>query len=158
MLRLTEIVRSGAMTAVDGVLSLPFAQRRRSRLRARLDDGSEVALILPHGTVLREGDRLRAGPVGPVIAVRAADETLSWATTGDPLLLARAAYHLGNRHIPVQIGEGWIAYEHDHVLDGMVGEMGLRVEVKRIAFEPEAGGYRQAGATGHSHGGHHHEH
>ncbi len=159
-LRLTEIVRSGAVTGVDGVLTLAFAERRRSRFRTRLDDGREAALILPHGTVLRDGDRLRPEEGGPVISVRAAEETLSWATTGDPLLLARAAYHLGNRHVPVQIGEGSLAYPHDHVLDGMVRELGLALEVRQAPFEPEAGGYRQGGNQpgGHGHGGHTHEH
>jgi len=156
LLRLTEIVRSGAVAGVDGVLTLAFAERRRSRLRTRLDDGREVALILPHGTVLRDGDRLRPEQGGPVISVRAAEETLSWATTGDPLLLARAAYHLGNRHVPVQIGEGWVAYQHDHVLDGMMRDLGVELQVRHAPFEPEAGGYRQAGA--HSHGEHTHEH
>jgi urease accessory protein len=152
LLRLTHIVRSGAVTAVDGVLTLAFAERRRSRLRTRLDDGREAALILPHGTVLRDGDRVRAEG-GPVISIRAAEETLSWASTGDPLLLARAAYHLGNRHVPVQLEEGTVAYQHDHVLDGLVRELGLKLEVRQAPFEPEAGGYRQ----GHSHGGHDHD-
>ncbi|MES1208958.1 MAG: urease accessory protein UreE [Pseudomonadota bacterium] len=155
-MRLTQVVRSGAVAGVDGVLTLPFAERRRSRLRTRLDDGREAALILPHGTVLRDGDRLRPEQGGPVISVRAAEEMLSWATTGDPLLLARAAYHLGNRHVPVQLGEGWVAYQHDHVLDGMVRELGLELQVRQASFEPEAGGYRQGGA--HSHGEHTHEH
>ena len=156
LLRLTRIVRTGAVAGVDGVLTLAFAERRRSRLRTRLDDGREAALILPHGTVLRDGDRLRGEEGGPVISVRAADETLSWATTGDPLLLARAAYHLGNRHVPVQIAEGSVAYQHDHVLDGMVRELGLELQVRQAPFEPEAGGYRQGG--GHGDGGHAHEH
>ena len=157
MLRLTQVVRGPAVAAVDAVLTLPFADRRRSRLRVHLDDGREAALILPHGTVLRDGDRLRGEQGEAVVSVRAADETLSWATTGDPLLLARAAYHLGNRHVPVQIGEGYVAYQHDHVLDGMVADMGLRLEVRRAPFEPEAGGYRQSGAA-HTHGGHSHHH
>ena len=156
VLRLTELVGSGAVTPVDGVLTLPFADRRRSRLRARLDDGREVALVLPHGTLLRDGDRVRAGADGAVIAVRAADETLSWATTADPLLLARAAYHLGNRHVPVQLAEECLAYQHDHVLDGMMQQLGLRLQLRKAPFEPEAGGYRQGG--GHGHGGHSHEH
>jgi urease accessory protein len=158
-MRLTEVVRGPAVAAVDGVLTLPFADRRRSRMRVRLDDGREAAVILPHGTVLRDGDRLREEAGAAVVAVRAADEVLSWTTTGDPLLLARAAYHLGNRHVPVQLGEGWVAYQHDHVLDGMIKELGLALEVRRAAFEPEAGGYRQSGAAGHHHhhGGHTHE-
>ncbi|HXJ18738.1 MAG TPA: urease accessory protein UreE [Polyangia bacterium] len=160
MLRLTQVVRGVGVAAVDGVLTLPFADRRRSRMRVRLDDGREAALILPHGTVLRDGDRLQEEGGTSIVSVRAADETLSWATTGDSLLLARAAYHLGNRHVPVQLGEGWVAYQHDHVLDGMIAELGLRLEVRRGPFEPEAGGYRQAGAAPHHHhhGGHAHEH
>ena len=160
LLKLTELVGGGAVTAVDGVLTLPFADRRRSRLRTRLDDGREVALVLPHGSVLRDGDRLRAGEGGAVISVRAAEETLSWATTGDPLLLARAAYHLGNRHVPVQLGEGTLAYQHDHVLDGMIHELGLHLQLRQAPFEPEAGGYRKGGGHGHAHGhgGLDHEH
>ncbi len=92
--------------------------------------------------------------------MRAAEETLSWATTGDPLLLARAAYHLGNRHVPVQIGEGSLAYQHDHVLDGMVRELGL--ELARAAGAVRTRGRRvspgRQSARRHSHGEHTHEH
>jgi urease accessory protein len=153
--RLIEIVPTGA---ANGTLTLPFADRRRSRLRARLDDGREVALLLPRGTHLHDGDRLRDETGGLCVAVRAAEETLSRVGASDPLLLARAAYHLGNRHVPVQIGPGWLAYQHDHVLDDMVAEMGLAVETRRAPFEPEAGGYRQGAGAAHGHGGHSHEH
>jgi urease accessory protein len=153
--RLTEMAPGGA---ANGTLTLPFGDRRRSRLRARLDDGREVALLLPRGTQLHDGDRLRDETGDLVVAVRAAEETLSWARAEDPLLLARAAYHLGNRHVPVQIGPGWLAYQHDHVLDGMVAEMGLAVATRRAPFEPEAGGYRHGAGGAHGHGDHHHEH
>ena len=153
--RLTEIAPAGAAT---GTLTLPFADRRRSRLRARLDDGREVALFLPRGIELRDGDHLRDETGALTVAVRAAEETLSWARADDRLLLARAAYHLGNRHVPVQIGLDWLAYEHDHVLDGMVAELGLSVEVRRAPFEPESGGYRHGGEAAAHAGGHHHEH
>ncbi|HLK89833.1 MAG TPA: urease accessory protein UreE [Polyangia bacterium] len=152
--RLTEVAPAGA---AQGTLTLSFGDRRRSRLRARLDDGREVAVLLPRGTELRDGDRLRDETGELTVAVRAAEETLSWARAEDRLLLARAAYHLGNRHVPVQIGPGWLAYQHDHVLDGMIAEMGLAVETRRAPFEPESGGYRHAGQA-HSHGGHQHEH
>jgi urease accessory protein len=156
--RLTALAPAGAR-AVHGTLTLPFADRRRSRLRARLDDGREVALLLPRGTHLRDGDRLRDETGELVVAVRAAEETLSWVRAEDPLLLARAAYHLGNRHVAVQLGPGWLAYQHDHVLDGMVAEMGLTVQARRAPFEPEAGGYRHGGGGDqHAPGGHHHEH
>ena len=74
--------------------------------------------------------------------MRAAAQTLSLVRAADPVALARAAYHLGNRHVPVQVGAGWLAYEHDHVLDDMVEELGLAVETRVAPFEPEAGGYR----------------
>lgn len=152
--RLTAVAPAGA---ANGTITLPFGDRRRSRLRARLDDGREVALLLPRGTELRDGDRLRDETGALVVAVRAAEETLSWVRADDRLLLARAAYHLGNRHVPVQIGPGWLAYQHDHVLNGMVAELGLSVEIRQASFEPESGGYRHGGEA-HGRGGHHHEH
>lgn len=135
-------------TAAQATLTLPFDQRRKSRLRATLDDGTEVGLFLPRGSVLRHGDRLRAAD-GRVIEVHAAPETVSTVTAAEPLLLARAAYHLGNRHVPLQIGNSWLRYRHDHVLDEMVVQLGLSVTVGQAPFEPEAGAYG---------GGHHHHH
>ena len=140
--RLNENLPARAM------LTLPFELRQKSRLRTRLDSGEDVGLFLPRGTVLRHGDRLRATD-GRVIEVRAAPETVSTARTDDPLLLARAAYHLGNRHIALQLGPGWLRYLHDHVLDSMVRELGLTVIGEQAPFEPEAGAYG---------GGHHHGH
>ena len=163
MLRFTEIVAGRGFERPGGVLTMSFADRRRSRLRTRLDDRREIALQLPRGSILRDGDRLRAEDGDLVIAVPAADENLSRVQSDDQLRLARAAYHLGNRHVPVQIGPGFLAYEHDHVLDGMIEDLGLRVETVSRAFEPEAGGYRHgaAGSHGHGHGadhGHGHDH
>ena len=126
-------------------MTLTFEDRRRSRLLVRLGDGREAALMLPRGTVLRDGDRLR-GDTGSIAVVRAAPETLSVARTSDPHLLTRAAYHLGNRHVPLQIGPGWLAFGHDHVLDGLVRDLGLEVTTESAPFEPEAGGYRHQGS------------
>jgi urease accessory protein len=61
--------------------------------------------------------------------------------TADLRWLARAAYHLGNRHVALQIGEGWLRYKHDHVLDEMLHGLGLKVAVEQAPFEPEAGAY-----------------
>ena len=131
-------------------LTLPFDLRQKSRLRTRLDSGEEVGLFLPRGTVLRHGDRLRAAD-GRVIEVRAAPETVSTARTDEPLRLARAAYHLGNRHVALQLGPGWLRYLHDHVLDGMVRELGLDVVCEQAPFEPEAGAYGGGHHQGHDH-------
>ena len=147
-IELQIVERLSADLPAQATLILPFEQRQKSRLRTRLDSGEEVGLFLPRGTVLRHGDRLRATDER-VVEVRAAPETVSTAHTTDSLLLARAAYHLGNRHVALQLGPGWLRYLHDHVLDGMVRELGLEVVCEQAPFEPEAGAYG---------GGHHHGH
>jgi len=133
----------------ETTLTLPFELRQKSRLRTWLDNGANVGLFLPRGTVLRHSDRLRT-TTGLIVEVHAAAEHVSTARTDNALLLARAAYHLGNRHIPLQIDSGWLRYLHDHVLDEMVQELGLDVIHEQVPFEPEAG----------AHGGarHHHHH
>lgn len=158
MLRVINIVPPAA--AVGGTLTLPFEQRQKSRLHAVLDDGTEVGLFLPRGSVLRGGDCLQAED-GLMIEVRAAAEPVSTARAEDPLLLARACYHLGNRHVALQIGRGWLRYLHDHVLDGMVVALGLSVCFEEAPFEPEAGAYQHEhtspGHHAHAHPHHHHD-
>lgn len=142
-----EAILDGA-GRVDETLTLPFDYRQKSRLRGRLDNGVEVALNLPRGRILRDGDCLLAEN-GWVVRVRSAPEQVSTVHVSDAATLARAAYHLGNRHVPLQIGGGWLRYQHDHVLDEMVEGLGLDVQVENAPFEPEAGAYG---------GGHHHAH
>ena len=150
MLTIRErIVSSSQSPAAQ--LVLPFELRQKSRLRARLSTGAEAGLLLERGTVLRGGDLLRADD-GSVIEVVAALETVSTVRESDAMRLARAGYHLGNRHVAVQIGPGWLRYGHDHVLDDMVRGLGLTVVVEQAPFEPEAGAYA------HDHEPHHHEH
>jgi len=170
---------AAAQAALDAgaspTLTIGFEERRRSRWRARLDGGEEAAVLLPYGVVLRDGDGLVDEVTGEVVTIRAAAESLSVGRTSDPHLLARAAYHLGNRHIPLQISPGSVAYQHDHVLDRMVHALGLDVTLESAPFEPEAGGYQHEGnhapaapnahehAHSHEHGhehahGHAHEH
>jgi urease accessory protein len=153
-------------TAATLVVTLTFDQRRKSRQRLHLDDGSEAALVLPRGTVLAEGDRLQADD-GVVIAVRAALESLSAVRTDDPLLLLRGAYHLGNRHVPLQVAAGELRYQHDHVLDDLARALGLTVEMVTAPFSPEGGAYVPASGhepapdRGHTHAhdtGHRHDH
>jgi urease accessory protein len=132
-------------------LVLPFELRQKSRLRARLASGVEVGLFLERGIVLRGGDLLLAED-GTIVEVVAALETVSTVKDSDATRLARAGYHLGNRHVPVEIGAGWLRYGHDHVLDDMVRGLGLAVVVEQAPFEPEAGAY------GHSHAPHGHSH
>jgi urease accessory protein len=149
MLKATEVITPSHHH--DLTLTLPYELRQKSRLRANLDNGDEVGLVLPRGTVLRGGDCLKSES-GKVILVQAAEEVVSTVYEKDPTLFARACYHLGNRHVPLQIGAGWLRYLHDHVLDDMLQGLGLHVTSERAPFEPEAGAY----GGGHHH--HDHEH
>lgn len=166
-LRRSIIAKSIAAGHDPGVasLTLSFEDRRKSRLRASLDDGREVAVLVDRGTILHEGDYLLDEEEKVLVVVKATTERLSVARTVDHYLLARAAYHLGNRHVPLQIGPDWLAYEHDHVLDDMVHLLGLTVVIEQRPFEPEAGGYGHGHGHGDSHAvrhthetGAHHEH
>lgn len=132
----------------EDFLELSFDYRTRSRLRARTERGEDVGLFLPRGTILRGGQKLRSAD-GRVIGVRAAVETLTEARCADPTLLARAAYHLGNRHVAVEIGEGHLRIVADHVLGGMLMGLGIELQAVDAPFEPEAGAY----AHGHQHPG-----
>ena len=136
--------------AAERRLVLPFAERAKSRLRAVLDNGEEAGLFLERGSVLRHGDLLQADD-GRLVEVQAADETVSTVHTEDGLALARAAYHLGNRHVALQIGAGWLRYQHDHVLDDMLRGFGLEVVIGQLPFEPEGGAYVAASQHTHAH-------
>lgn len=148
MLHLRQIVRGPATRGSQGTasptLTLCLADRRKSRLRTVLDDGREASLLLPRGSSLRDGDCLLDELGQMLVMVRAAAEVLSVARSDDRYLLTRAAYHLGNRHVLLQVGSDWLAYQHDHVLDAMVRALGLAVAVERRPFEPEAGVYEHS--------------
>ncbi len=130
----------------DGELRLAFELRQKSRLRTKLASGEEVGLFLEHGSILRGGDYLQAND-GRIVLVVAADEHLMQASCTSAFELARAAYHLGNRHVPVQIDKGWLRFQADEVLAQMLRGLSARVDKLSAPFEPEAGAYA---------GGHHH--
>ena len=153
-----KIPRSAYKVEVRGQLKLPFESRQKSRLRAKLVSGEEVGLMLPRGEILRGGDLVTASD-GRVIEIVAEPEKVLHIETKD---LARVAYHLGNRHVPVQVGDGFLRITEDHVLEEMVQKLGAKVSHLEAPFEPEAGAY--AGGHQHDemgHGGkihdHHHE-
>lgn len=140
LIMLTISQRLTAPRAIAAQLKLPFELRSKSRLRTTLSTGEEAGLLLERGTVLRGGDLLLADD-GRVIEVVAAVELVSTVGAADPWALSRAAYHLGNRHVPLQVGTAWLRYLHDHVLDDMVRGLGMNVTVEEAPFEPEAGAY-----------------
>jgi urease accessory protein len=138
-------------SAVKDTLSLPYDRRLHSRQRVCMDGGEHIAIMLPRGSVLRDGDILRCEG-GRLVRVRAAPECVSRVASKNLRQLARAAYHLGNRHVPTELGTGFVAYLHDHVLDDMIKRLGFAVSVVNAPFEPEPGAYGHAAE--HSHGGH----
>jgi len=151
--------------ASELTLTLDFDRRQHARQRVTLSSGEEAALALPRGEVLRDGDCLLADD-GSIITVKAAPERVLHVACIDSLALARTAYHLGNRHVPVQIGDGWLRIGVDHVLGAMVRGLGALTNEIEAPFEPESGAYASAmgethqhGDAGHSHGpGRIHEH
>lgn len=153
-----EEAKASPHARASATLTLPFELRQKSRLVAKLDGGTEILLQLPRGRVLRNGALLQASD-GSVIEVRSAPETLSSIESASAPLLARAAYHLGNRHVALQIEGGRLMYLHDHVLDDMVRGLGLAPLLVEAPFEPEPGAYAQGAGHLHHHGDEHeHEH
>ena len=128
-------------------LTLPWEMRIKSRLKIALDNGKAAGLFLKRGEILRSGDKLSTDD-GYIVEVLAAGERVSTGHAASAKLLCLACYHLGNRHIDLEIGDTFVRYLHDHVLDEMVKGLGLTVETGYFPFEPETGAY----------GGHHHDH
>ena len=150
MVELTAKVKTGRPA---GELRLTFDARLKSRQRAKLVSGEEVAVKLPRGEILRGGD-LVATSDGRVIQVVALPEKLAHIEGAD---LTRVAYHLGNRHVPVQIGRGFLRIAADHVLEELARKLGARVSALDAPFEPEGGAYQhQHDEMGH--GGKIHDH
>jgi urease accessory protein len=144
--------------ALYGRLRLPFDQRQKSRQRATLESGEEVIIVLARGEVMRGGDLVVASG-GRVIEVVAEREQVMQVECDSAQALARVAYHLGNRHVPVQVGDGWLRFAADAVLEKMVAGLGGKVATLDAVFEPEGGAYaphrRHDDASGH--GGRIHE-
>jgi urease accessory protein len=136
--------------ATDRV-ALAFDERKRSRLRVTLASGLEAGIFLGRGEQLRHGDRLASEDDQLVVEILAAPEALIEAMADTPLLFARAAYHLGNRHVPVELivepEGGRLRFQRDHVLAEMLVGLGCRVIDTIAPFQPEAGAY----GGGHSH-------
>ncbi len=141
---------------IDAELVLPYELREKSRLRAALASGEEVAVLTVRGTVLRDGDLLK-GDDGRIVIVRAAAEATYRVECASPQALLRCAFHLGNRHTQAQIGDGWLRIRKDTVLRDMLAGLGAQVIDEQAPFEPESGAYSAGfGGGHHHHDGHHH--
>ena len=143
-------------------VELDWDVRQKSRFDATDSVGRSLGVFLPRGTVVRGGDVLVAED-GSLVRVLAAPEQVLRITHcqahGTPYDLIRAAYHLGNRHVPIELKPDHLQIEPDHVLADMLRAMHLIVQAVEQPFEPESGAYATGGhGHGHSHTAAHHEH
>lgn len=150
-MRAIAAVRAGTWPEAESVgsLTLGHDDRHRRRVRLACDDGRPVLLDLPEAVHLNEGDGLRLES-GGWLCVHAAPEPVCDIEARGTAELARLAWHLGNRHLPVQILPSGLRIRDDHVVAAMLQGMGARISRHRAPFAPEAGAY--------DHGGHHHRH
>ena len=149
-------------------VELDWDVRQKSRFAATDSAGRELGIFLPRGTLVRGGDVLVAEDGSMVRVIAAAQPVLvitHCQNHGTPFDLTRAAYHLGNRHVPIELQPDHLKIEPDHVLADMLRAMHLIVKAQDLPFEPEGGAY--AAGHGHDHGhshdaghshGHEHEH
>lgn len=144
MLRVLSILSSDAWdsSVACDALTLPFDQRHRRRIRLTSDGGLDLLLDLPQAVVLHDGDGLALAD-GRVVRVTAAREPLLRISADRPDALARLAWHLGNRHVPAQIGSA-ILIRDDPVLAAMLTGLGANVERVDAPFTPESGAYSAA--------------
>ena len=125
---------------VSFTLALTAEERTRSRHRFETEDGI-VFLRLPRGTVLQDGDILQDETHSSLVRITAKPEAVLTVTAQTPLLLLRAAYHLGNRHVPVEITPTYLRLSTDPILRTMLEQLGLEVKEEILPFQPETGAY-----------------
>lgn len=152
--------QGGGLAAVllkrAATVELDWDVRQKSRFDTTDSQGRQLGVFLPRGTVVRGGDVLVAED-GSLVKVIAAPQPVLVITHcsehGTPFDLMRAAYHLGNRHVPIELKPDHLKIEPDHVLAGMLRAMHLIVREAEAAFEPEGGAYgAHGGGHGHAHG------
>ncbi len=148
MLRGTEIVRQWPPAAVIDQVVLDHEDRHRRRILLHGLQGTEFLLDLADVPDMRDGDGILLS-TGKIILVNAADEPLMEVRCADPLMLARIAWHIGNRHLAAEIAPGRIRLRADHVIAGMIGGLGGAVRYLSAPFNPEGGAY--TGHIGHAH-------
>jgi urease accessory protein len=153
MLRIVKRLKpdeaADTMPKIRSRLVLPFDQRQKTRQLVRLEDGEEGQLLLPRGTALRDGDVLEAQDGRRIVVIAAPQHVLD-VTADTAFGLIRAAYHLGNRHTPLQLGNGFLRLENDPILKEMLLRLGVNVDEKHQPFEPESGAYSGSHRHGHN--------
>jgi urease accessory protein len=152
--RATAILPAGTWSGAVDQVTLDFDDRFRRRKRFDAAGGLAFVLDLPEATVLREGDALRLED-GRIVEIRAAPERLLEVMPGPAMPLARLAWHLGNRHLPAEIGEARILIRRDHVIEAMLRGLGAGLREVTAPFNPEGGAYGEHNRQPHHHHHHH---
>lgn len=140
MLTFTQRKPPNPDTAVTLTLALTAEERTRSRHRFEID-GEAVFLRLPRGTVLHDGDILEDETNSNLVRIAAKPESVLTAFAQTPILLLQAAYHLGNRHVPIEITATYLRLLPDSVLRSMLSQLGLEIKEEILPFQPEMGAY-----------------
>ncbi len=126
---------------VSFTLSLTAQERTRTRHRFETPDGQVLYLRLPRGTVLQDGDLLQSEGGDVVMRIAAKPEPVLTVTSQKPVDLLRASYHLGNRHVPLEVSPNYLRLSPDPVLQAMLEQMGVQVQEEVVPFQPETGAY-----------------
>ena len=140
--RLEQIPSDSAVHSTVETVQLNFDTRQKSRFRATLHSGADIGVDLPRTGILRSGSYI-ATEQGDILKVEAKAEHLMQVTAPTEFDLLKAAYHLGNRHVPLMLTPTALYFEPDHVLAEMVKGLGLTVNEVQHPFEPESGAYAQ---------------
>jgi urease accessory protein len=148
-------VRRAATGAIADSVTLDFEGRYLRRRRLTTDAGRTLVVDLPDAMALADGDAFETLD-GTLVSVRAAAEPLVEVRADDPRHMARLAWHIGNRHLQVAVGEGWLRIKPDHVIEAMLEGLGARLIALEAPFDPEGGAYGHGRTHGHGHPAAHH--
>lgn len=148
MLKVSQRFLGQQPAQIIDTLTLPYELRKKGRFKAVSDNGEEIGVFIERGKVLSDGELLIT-ECGKVLRVCCESEPVMTASSTDWVNFSRVCYHLGNRHVPLQIGELWVRFQPDHVLAHLVQHYGLHIQQEEAPFDPENGAYGEFA-------GHHH--
>jgi urease accessory protein len=145
MLTFTQRLSADVDIPVSFTLALTAEERTRTRHRFEAPEGQVIYLRLPRGTVLQNGDLVKSEGGDVVVRIVAKPEAVITVTSQTPVDLLRASYHLGNRHVPLEVAPHYLRLSPDPVLQAMLEQLGVELKEEVLPFQPESGAY-----------GHHH--
>ena len=149
MVDIYKFLPPNAVSSISGKVVLNHLQREKARFKATSEEGEELRVFLDRGKVLAIGGILQSTCGKNFLIAAAAEDVLS-ARSDHWLTFAKACYHLGNRHVKLQVGDRWLRILPDHVLEEMLIKLGMCTQLETVEFIPESGAYSQL-SIGHVH-------